>query len=132
MRVDALEADASGLDLDLLSDDVLEVPARAAAALDLADLDAVLRREDVLPPGAIVRSLGCGEYGYLAPGMAKELRVTTDAVFFEEHAESVELWSPGSPVFPDAVEMAGGLDGDDGLVASRNIATVLDESREER
>jgi len=33
--------------------------------------------------------------------MAEALRVTTDADYFEQHASSVELWSPGSPLFPD-------------------------------
>ena len=31
--------------------------------------------------------------------MAERLRVTTDPAYFEEHAESVELWSPGNPLF---------------------------------
>jgi hypothetical protein len=41
------------------------------------------------------------EYAYQAPGMAKLVRVTTDIEFYEEHAESVELWSPGNPLFPE-------------------------------
>ena len=31
--------------------------------------------------------------------MTKRLRVTTDPEYFEEHAESLELWSPGNPLF---------------------------------
>ena len=31
--------------------------------------------------------------------MREPLRVTTDAAYYEEHAESVELWSPGNPLF---------------------------------
>jgi hypothetical protein len=34
------------------------------------------------------------------PGMSRPVRVTTDPAFFDEHPESTELWSPGSPVFP--------------------------------
>jgi hypothetical protein len=34
--------------------------------------------------------------------MVAEVRVTTDATFFEQHPDSVELWSPGSPLFPQA------------------------------
>ncbi|MCC7032442.1 MAG: hypothetical protein IT179_06355 [Acidobacteria bacterium] len=45
--------------------------------------------------------IGHREYKYSAPGMAEALRVTTDADYFEQHASSVELWSPGSPLFPD-------------------------------
>jgi hypothetical protein len=106
-RVDALEADKSGLDLDLLAEDALEIPPRPAAPLDLAALDLVIRRNDVMPPAVAVRGLGTHEYGYLAPGMPAELRVTTDPRFYEEHADSLELWSPGSPLFPDPVELAG-------------------------
>ena len=43
--------------------------------------------------------MGCREYGLLAPGMFERLRVTTDPEYFEEHAESLELWSPGNPLF---------------------------------
>jgi hypothetical protein len=32
------------------------------------------------------------------------VRVTTDPEYYEQHAESVELWSPGSPLFPDMAE----------------------------
>jgi len=32
--------------------------------------------------------------------MKEPLRVSTDVAFYEEHSDSVELWSPGSSVFP--------------------------------
>ena len=35
--------------------------------------------------------------------MAEHLRVTTDPTYYEEHAESVELWSPGNPLFAPPV-----------------------------
>ena len=54
-----------------------------------------------MPAGVEVKLLGAGEYSYLAPGMTRALRVTTDPAFYEAHADSVELWSQGSPVFPD-------------------------------
>ena len=44
-------------------------------------------------------SMGHREYGLLPPGMKERLRVTTDPEYFEEHAESMELWSPGNPLF---------------------------------
>lgn len=107
-RVDALEADGSGLDLDALADDALEMPALPAPALDLAWLDTVIRRPEVMPPGAEVSALGPREYAYLAPGMSRVLRVTTDPAYFEAHADSVELWSPGAPVFPDPATVIDG------------------------
>ena len=33
------------------------------------------------------------------PGMDEPVRVTTDAAYYEENSESVELWSPGNPFF---------------------------------
>ena len=53
------------------------------------------------PPGVVVESLGRREYKYSAPGMREPLRVTTDPDYFDAHASSVELWSPGSPLFPE-------------------------------
>jgi len=37
------------------------------------------------------------------PG-AQQVSVTTDVEFYEEHPESVEFWTPGSPAFPHPVE----------------------------
>ena len=61
-----------------------------------------------------MQPLGQREYSLLAPGMAAPVRVTTDAAYYEENAESVELWSPGNPFFtapemlPDDEEPAAG------------------------
>ena len=52
-----------------------------------------------MPPGTDVQPLGHREYGLLVSGMTERLRVTTDPEYFEEHAESLELWSPGNPLF---------------------------------
>ncbi len=52
-----------------------------------------------MPPGTDVQPLGHREYGLLVSGMTERLRVTTDPEYFEEHAESLELWSPVNPLF---------------------------------
>lgn len=39
-------------------------------------------------------------------GVARLDRAMTDAHFFDEHPESVELWSPGSPLFPEPEDVA--------------------------
>lgn len=67
--------------------------------MTLDDLDRVMASPDLMPPGTDVQPLGRREYGLLAPGMAQRLRVTTDPAYYEENAESVELWSPGNPLF---------------------------------
>lgn len=119
-----LEADATregAFDLDEAARAALEPKPRPEPPLDLELLDEILRRPDLLPPGIEVRPLSPREYGYLAPGMEAEIRVTTDPRFFEENAESVELWSPGGAVFPDAEEVVGAVPGEGGYVALRTL-----------
>ena len=74
-------------------------------------LDRVIRSSGLMPPGTEVEPLGHREYGLRAPGMREALRVTTDPAYYEEHAESVELWSPGNPLFqaPELVAVSEAL-----------------------
>ena len=65
----------------------------------MTDLDRVISRSDLMPSGVDVGTMGAREYSLLAPGMERPLRETTEPAYYEEHAESVELWSPGSPQF---------------------------------
>jgi hypothetical protein len=60
----------------------------------------VLQRADTFPAALVVKKLQNGEYAYQAPGMADPIRVTTRPDYFDEHSDSLELWSPGSPSFP--------------------------------
>ncbi len=93
------EEEQDGFDLDAALDTDLTMPARARSPVTLEDLDRVIRDPDLMPPGTKVQPLGPHEYSLLAPGMAEPIRVTTAAAYYEEHAESVELWSPGNPWF---------------------------------
>ena len=95
----AREAEAGGFDLDAALDADVTLPDRPPSPVTLDDLDRVIRSPDLMPPGTDVRPLAPREYGLLAPGMRERLRVTTDPAWYEEHAESVELWSPGNPLF---------------------------------
>ena len=63
------------------------------------DLDRVMRMPELMPPRTEVKAVGGREYSLLAPEMKEPPRVTTDPRYFEEHAESVELWSPGNTLF---------------------------------
>ncbi len=89
----------------------------------LDDLAVLLARPELLPPGIESKSLGSRDRSYLAPGMAAPVRVTTDPDYFEQHPDSTELWSPGSPLFPkpETVAEAEELVGFDwrGMVAMR-------------
>ena len=76
-----------------------------------------------MPPGIDIQPLGHREYGLLAPGMSERLRVTTDPEFFEEHAESVELWSPGNTLFapPEFTALL------ESVPADKTLKEILDE-----
>ena len=95
----AREAEERGFDIDAVTEGNLAMPSRAAASVIMEDLDRVIRSPHLMPPGTDVQPMGRREYGLLAPGMTERLRVTTDPEYFEEHAESLELWSPGNPLF---------------------------------
>jgi hypothetical protein len=53
--------------------------------------------------------------------MANPIRITTRPDYFDEHSDSLELWSPGSPSFPtpDAEAMEQEL-------AGVSISTLLE------
>ena len=75
------------------------MPERPEPPLTMDYLDGVIASPQLMPPGVRVRRLQAREYALQAPGMRQEVRVTTDAAYYEEHAGSVEFWSPGGVVF---------------------------------
>ncbi len=85
--------------MDAATESAPTMPDRAPSAITMDDLDQIIRTPGLMPPGTDVQPLGPREYGLLAPGMTERLRVTTNPAYFEEHAESLELWSPGNPLF---------------------------------
>ena len=112
--VDAIEREAgerreAGFDIDAVTESDLAMPKRPRSTVTMEDLDRIVGSSDLMAPGVEIQRLGYREYGLLAPGMSEPLRVTTDPEYFEEHAESVELWSPGSPLFI-APELASDLE----------------------
>ena len=96
-QVDAARADGFDLDTALIEDATF--PKRAPAPVVLDDLNRVIASPDLMPLGTCVQPLGPREYGLSVPGAQDPLRVTTDPSYYEENAESVELWSPGNPLF---------------------------------
>ena len=93
------EEERRGFDIDAALDTDLRMPARHPSPVTLDDLDRVIRDPDLMPPGTEVQPLGPREYSLLAPGMAQPIRVTTDAAYYDENSDSVELWSPANPIF---------------------------------
>ena len=95
----AAEEEQSGFDIDAVLDTDLAAPERPPSPVTLDDLDRVIADPGLMPPGTDVRPMGPREYSLLAPGMPQPVRVTTDPAYYEENADSVELWSPGNPFF---------------------------------
>jgi hypothetical protein len=97
---DVDQAEASGFDLDETAAATLDAPVRPRPLFDLGNLQLLLTHSALLPPGIEVTPTGPKDFSFSMPGMSRPVRVTTDPAFFDEHPESTELWSPGSPVFP--------------------------------
>ncbi|MDO9713490.1 DEAD/DEAH box helicase [Paracraurococcus lichenis] len=101
-----IEAEASraqqrgGFDIDKVTDADLTEPPRPAPALTMDDLERVIASPALLPPGIEVVPMRVREWGFLQPGMAERVRVSTDATYYEQNSDSVEFWSPGNPTFP--------------------------------
>lgn len=100
---EATEAQGEGFDLDRLAEGgIVEEPV-PRAPYDLADLGRLLDRPDLLPPGWSSGPAGPNDRLLRAPEQGEFVRVTADPEFFDQHAESCELFAPGSPVFPTPV-----------------------------
>ncbi len=121
-RAGAVEAGA-GFDIDAVVNDDLAIPERPPSPVTMDDLDRVIAAPDLLPPGTEIQPLGSREYGLSAPGMTEPVRVTTDPAYYEDNPESVELWSPGNPLFkpPEFLPPA------DRLPPSRTLREILEQ-----
>ena len=97
----------SGFDIDATLDANLAIAPRPPSPVTLDDLDRVITDPGLMPPGTEVRPMRTREYSLLAPGMRQPIRVTTDPEYYEENSESVELWSPGNPLFKAPEDLPG-------------------------
>ena len=125
--VDAIDREASehghaGFDIDSVTETDLALPERPQSTVTMEDLDRIVGSSDLMAPGLEIQPMGHREYGLLAPGMSAPVRVTTDPEYFEEHAESVELWSPGNPLFV-APEFTAPPEG---VVSEKTLKEILD------
>ncbi len=123
--VDSIEREAgkrqdAGFDIDAVTEGDLAVTARPQPTVTMEDLDRIVASVALMAPGVEVQPMGRREYSLLAPGMSKPLRVTTDPEYYAEHAESVELWSPGNPLFI-APEFADGVELDPSHTTLKDI-----------
>ena len=77
-----------------------EVP-QVASPMTMDDLEVVITKPGLLPPGLEVQAMGAREFKIRAPGMPDWIRISTNPAYYEQHADAMELWSPGNPTFPD-------------------------------
>lgn len=94
-------ARASGFDIDEVTDADLTEPALEPSLLTMDDLEQVVRKSALLPPGTEVEAMGVREFKLRAPGIKDWIRISTDPAYYEEHADALELWSPVNPTFPN-------------------------------
>jgi superfamily II DNA or RNA helicase len=89
-------------DLDDLVAADLDVSGYPDPTYDMQALDGLLRKRELLPPGTEVSTTDVSnrEYAFSQPGMPRDVRITTRPDYYEQHPESVVLWSPGAPLFP--------------------------------
>lgn len=90
-----------GFDINVLAEQDLEDLTATPPAYNLSDLRVILECPNLLPTGIQSKQTGSKDFAYLQPGMSQPIRVTTDPDFYDEHSDSVELWSPGNPLFPN-------------------------------
>ena len=119
----ARDFEARGFDIDAVTDEDLVMPDRPLSPVTMNDLDRIVGSSDLMPPGTDIQPMRRREYGLRASGMSEYLRVTTDPDYFEEHAESLELWSPGNPLFnpPEFLESS------DELPSGGTLKDILDD-----
>lgn len=110
-------------DIDDAIDAALETGERAPAPYDLDDLGRLLDQQKLLPAGCEAQRANPKDVFWLQPGASK-VAVTTDPDFFEEHADSVEFWTPGSPAFPHPV-----VAGAEAQAPYLSLAELLSQSR---
>tara|TARA_R110002049_G_scaffold286969_1_gene468886 strand:- start:313 stop:3540 length:3228 start_codon:yes stop_codon:yes gene_type:complete len=96
----AEEPPADSFSIDEAIEEAIDLPEQALPAYGLDELSLLLSRQELLPPGIEAKAAGSKETFWTEPGRAT-ISVTTDPEFFEEHPESVEYWTPGSPCFPE-------------------------------
>jgi superfamily II DNA or RNA helicase len=100
---EADRAATGGFDIDAVTDANLAEPVAEPSPLTMDDIEYVISKVGLLPPGIEVESMGPREYKLRAPGMKDWIRISTNPIYYEQHAEAMELWSPGNPTFPPGI-----------------------------
>jgi hypothetical protein len=94
LRRDIEDAQAQAFDLDEVVDAVLDADPGPPPAYDLDTLTACSTTRSCCLDGVEAKRNGSHEVFWTEPGRA-QVAVATDAEYFEDNADSLELWSPG-------------------------------------
>jgi hypothetical protein len=100
-------------DIDDAIEAALELGERPPAPYTLNELGRLLDHPKLLPAGCEAQRVSSKDVFWIQPG-SPQVAVTTDPDFFEEHADSVEFWTPGSPAFPGPSAAQGEITVQDG------------------
>lgn len=103
LQQEASATAVEAFDIDEAIEATLDMPPRPPAPYGLEELGRLLDHPKLLPPGVEARRVSSKDVFWSQPG-AQQVSVTTDVEFYEEHPESVEFWTPGSPAFPHPAE----------------------------
>ncbi len=101
------EAEVAAFDIDEVSDADLTPPSFPAAPFTPADIAAVLRRTELLPPGFECTELEPSTFRVCAPGRPQPARVTADPGIFDEHFESHQMILADSPLYRELLRCSG-------------------------
>ncbi len=99
IKQETVTVDNASFDIDAITEDDLSKPKQPKSAITMNDLDRIITSDNLMPPEIDVQTSGMRQYNLLLPNKKKRIRVTTDPSVFEKHVDSMELWSPGNPVF---------------------------------
>ena len=123
------EAEVAAFDIDEVSDADLALPSFPAAPFTPADIAAVLRRSELLPPGIECTELEPSTFRVCVPGRQEPARVTADPEIFDEHFESHQLLLADSPLYRELLKCSGvDADAADNSAVNSLVELIKDHS----
>ena len=91
--------EAPAVDIDDV-DDLGDMPEMGRPSLSLDDLQAIVRRPQLLPQGYELTVLDGDDFAVEEPSSRRRRRATLSRSFYANHFEHTDFWTPGSAAFP--------------------------------
>ncbi len=99
--------ESDGFDIDQVNETDLEIPEFPKPPWLPSDMDRILKRDDLIPPGIECFPKDPYSYELRIPGYSQGARITTSPGVFDEHFENHQLLFPDSPLFDKIYEASG-------------------------